>query len=63
MPAKKSSKKFRYFTIVLVTGAVAAIFFMYTEKNKIPPPAFENYQTGYNEEDRQKLEQLIHQND
>ena len=63
MPAKKSSKKFRYITAALVAGAIAAVFFMYTEKNKISPPAFENHQTGYNEEDRQKLEQLIHKND
>ena len=63
MSAKKSSRKFRYLTIVLVAGALAAVFFMYTEKNKILSLASENHQTGYNEEDRQKLEQLIHQND
>ena len=63
MPAKKSSRKFRYLTILVVVSAVAVVFFMYTEKNKIQSPASENHQTGYNEEDRQKLEQLIHQND
>lgn len=62
MPSKKSGEKLKYLVVILAAGAVLAFYFLYAERNKaLPPLTTEKHQTGYKEEDRKNLEQLIHQ--
>ena len=61
MSGKKSSGKLKSLAIVLIVGVVVVFYFLYEERSKVSPSDTGKHQIGYNDEDRQNLERLIHQ--
>lgn len=57
---KRFEKVLKRLAIIVVAGSVGAFFFLRWEnaRHDAPPP---KQQTGYKEEDRRRLEKLIHE--
>ena len=62
MRRKKYIRKLKHAAPVIVAGAVAAFFFLRPHATgPVAPPAPGKAAIGYKAEDRQRLEQLIHE--
>ena len=62
MHHRKHVHRLRYPIIAVTLAMIGVFLFMHRNDSKISAPSLpEKQQTGYKAEDRQKLEQLIHQ--
>ncbi len=61
MRRRKRIGRLKILAVVIIAAAVGGFFFLRRDMNKNAAPPVEKHQIGYKAEDRQKLEQLIHQ--
>jgi hypothetical protein len=63
MGRRKRKWKLKYLAAAALAGGAAALLFLNKDKlaETAPAPTAQDRQTGYKAEDRQQLEQLIHQ--
>jgi hypothetical protein len=63
MSRRKRKWKLKYLAAAVLAGAVAAFLFLNRDQllRVVPQAEPQSRQTGYKAEDRQKLEQLIHE--
>ena len=63
MRRRKSHEILKYLAVAILAAAATAFFFLYHKAGPAPLSGrqqAEKQQTGYKEEDRQRLERLIH---